>query len=127
MPAKQTILIVEDDDDLRHIFRTTLTLAGYDVMEAGDGLEALRKIDRDPPDLVLLDIMLPHMNGLVVQQEIVAHVLTKETPIVIITGSAADLEHTGAACILRKPVSPDQLVTTVRQCLAAAASARGMV
>jgi CheY-like chemotaxis protein len=121
MDRKQTILVVEDDVDLRRLFRTALTLAGYEVHEAGDGLEALRRIDHAPPDLVVLDVMLPQISGLVVQQEIAAHVLTRQIPVVIITGSSADLGETGAACILRKPISPDQLVNTVRNCLASGA------
>jgi len=118
MARKQTILVVEDDEDLRRLFRTALTLSGYEVEEAGDGLEALQKIDQAPPDLVVLDVMLPQMSGLVVQQEIAAHVLTRQIPVVIITGSAIDLGETGATCLLRKPISPDKLVSTVRSCLA---------
>jgi len=59
MSSRRKILIVEDDEDLRTLFRVTLTLAGYDVQEAGDGLEALRQIDHSPPDLVVLELMLP--------------------------------------------------------------------
>ena len=121
MARKQTILVVEDDQDLRRLFRTALTLAGYEVQEAGDGLEALHKIDHTPPDLVVLDVVLPRMSGLVVQQEIAAHVLTRQIPVVIITGSAIELGETGATCLLRKPISPDQLVDTVRKCLASGA------
>jgi DNA-binding response OmpR family regulator len=121
MARKQTILIVEDDEDLRRLFRTALTLAGYDVQEAGDGLEALHKIDHAPPDLVVLDIMLPQISGLVVKQEIAAHTVTRDIPIVIITGSTIDLGNAGAACILRKPISPDQLIATVKSCLASGA------
>jgi CheY-like chemotaxis protein len=126
MWRKQTILVVEDDEDLRHLFRTSLALAGYDVMEAGDGLEALQKLDQSPPDLVVLDIMLPQISGLVVRQELAAHALTRQIPVVIVTGTATDLDPTDASCILRKPVSPDQLVITVRDCLAAASAARGV-
>ena len=121
MARKQTVLIVEDDEDLRRLFRTALTLAGYDVQEAGDGLEALHKIDHAPPDLVVLDIMLPQISGLVVKQEIAAHTVTRDIPIVIITGSTIDLGNAGAACILRKPISPDQLIATVKSCLASGA------
>src|ERR671912_1534317 len=117
MARKQAILIVEDDEDLRRLFRTALTLSGYEVEEAGDGLEALHKIDHAPPDLVVLDLMLPQISGLVVQQEIAAHVLTRQIPVVIITGSTLELQGLGVSCVLRKPISPDQLVETVRSCL----------
>ena len=73
-----------------------------------------------------LDIMLPQISGLVVRQELAAHALTRQIPVVIVTGTATDLDPTDASCILRKPVSPDQLVITVRDCLAAASAARGV-
>lgn len=121
MARKQTILVVEDDEDLRRLFRTALTLSGYHVQEAGDGLEALHKIDQAPPDLVVLDVMLPQISGLVVKQEIAAQMLTRQIPVVLITGSTLDLGDAGAACVLRKPISPDRLVATVRSCLASGA------
>jgi two-component system phosphate regulon response regulator PhoB len=125
MTRKQTILVVEDDEDLRRLFRTALTLSGYHVEEAGDGLEALQKIDQAPPDLVVLDLMLPQISGIVVQQEIAAHAVTRQIPIVIITGSTLDLGDMKAACLLRKPISPEELIVTVRQCLShGAASAQ---
>ena len=126
MARRQTILVVEDDEDLRRLFRTALTLSGYDVEEAGDGLEALQKIDYSQPDLVVLDVILPEVSGLVVQQEIAAHMVNRDIPIVFITGSALELSEIGSACLLRKPVTPDRLVNTVRSCLAAGSqSVRG--
>jgi CheY-like chemotaxis protein len=113
------ILIVEDDEDLRRMFRTALTLAGYEVTEAGDGLEALQRLDSSPPHLVVLDLLLPGVSGVVVRQEIAAQALTREIPVVVITGSTmleADLD---VACFLRKPVTPDRLVDVVQTCLAA--------
>jgi two-component system, OmpR family, phosphate regulon response regulator PhoB len=125
MSERQTILVVEDDEDLRRLLRTALILAGYDVTEAGDGLEALLRIDQAPPDLVILDIVLPRLSGIAVQQEIAAQALTRQIPIVVITGSAVEPEGMHVACFLRKPVAPEQVVDVVRECLAA--SARGAV
>ncbi len=118
LDRRQTILVVEDDEDLRRLFRTALTLAGFDVVEAGDGMDALRRIDHSPPDLVILDLVLPRVSGLVVQQEITAHAVTRHIPIVVITGSAISAEELQVACFLRKPISPDQLIDAVRNCLA---------
>lgn len=117
MSERRRILIVEDDEDLRSVFRVALTLSGYDVQEASDGLEALRQIDQDPPDLVVLDLGLPLVGGAVVQQEIASHVFTRNIPVVIITGSGKDLSDLKVACVLRKPITPDELVRTVRSCL----------
>lgn len=119
MSERQTILVVEDDEDLRSLFRTALALSGYDVIEAGNGLEALQRIDHSPPDLVILDLMLPDLSGIVVQQEIAAQAITRQIPIVVITGSAIEPGTLNVACFLRKPVSPDQLIATVRTCLTA--------
>ena len=118
---RQTILIVEDDADLRRVWRLALQLEGYDVEEAGDGIAALRHLDNHPPDLVVLDLGLPALDGLSVQQEIAAHAVTRAIPIVIVTGSGRDLSHVDVNCVLRKPIGPDQLVETVRRCMASGA------
>src|SRR5262249_54357752 len=120
MPAKR-ILIVDDDADLRRLFRTTLTIAGYAVQEVGDGVEALQLIENDPPDLVVLDLVLRALDGISVQQELASRALTRDIPIVIVTGSSLDPTGTNVACVLRKPVMPDDLVRTVAECLSAGA------
>ena len=112
------ILIVEDDEQLRQLYRTTLSLAGFDVRQAGDGLQALREIDRDPPDLIVLDLGLPNVSGFGVQQEIAAHAHTRDIPVVVVTGSTLDLNDLNVPCVLRKPVAPDDLVAAVRRCVA---------
>lgn len=114
---QRVILIVEDDAELRRLFRTALTLDGFEVEEAGDGLEALRRLADRPPDVVVLDLGLPTLSGLAVQQEIAAHALTKRIPIVVVTGSARDLNYLDVACVLRKPVTPEELVVVVHNCL----------
>ena len=121
MSERQTILVVEDDEDLRRLFRTALILGGFDVIEAGDGLEALLRIDQSPPDLVVLDLMLPRLSGIAVQQEIAAQAVTRQIPVVVITGSGIDPTGMQVACFLRKPVSPEQLLEVVRECIIAGA------
>ena len=125
MPRKR-ILIVEDDSDLRRMFRTALSLAGFDVDEAGDGLEALRIVEARAPDLVVLDLMLRALDGLSVQQELAARAITSHIPIVIVTASALSLDGVDVACILRKPVLPEELVRTVHHCLIVGAPASGI-
>jgi two-component system phosphate regulon response regulator PhoB len=117
-PLKRTtVLVVEDDHDLRASFRTCLALAGFLVREAPDGIHALRQIDQQPPDLVVLDLMLPNLSGLDVQQEIASNAYTRAIPIVVVTGTSLDLDHLMVSCILRKPILPDELVTAVQRCL----------
>jgi CheY-like chemotaxis protein len=119
----QRILVVEDNTDLRRMFRMALALAGYDVEEAGDGLDALRLVESRAPDLVVLDLVLHSLDGVSVQQELAARPVTSQIPIVIVTGSSIDTDPLDVACVLRKPVMPDELINTVRRCLARGAPA----
>jgi DNA-binding response OmpR family regulator len=112
------ILIVEDDPDLREVFQIALSFEGYEVREARSGFEALRLLDSDPPDLVVLDLGLPGIDGYAVRQELSANALTQHIPVVIVTASTQDLTHLQAAVVLRKPVPPTEVVAMVRQCLA---------
>ena len=121
--AQKRILVVEDNTDLRRMFKTALSLAGFDVDEAGDGIEALQIIELRPPDLVVLDLMLRALDGLSVQQELAARGATAHIPVVIVTGSTISTDNVDVACVLRKPVMPDELVRTVRQCLRSGAAA----
>lgn len=101
------------------MYRTALTLAGFDVQEAVDGLDALRRLEHQQVDLIVLDVLLPDISGISLRQEAAAHAHTRDIPIVIVTGSSMDLSSLDVACVLRKPVSPEQLIATVRRCLKA--------
>jgi DNA-binding response OmpR family regulator len=118
----ETVLIVEDDPDVRRMYRAALSLAGFDIIEAHDGLAALHVLEQRSAHLVVLDLMLPTIDGLTVQQEIAAQAGTRDIPILIVTGSTLPLDDVKVPCILRKPVSPDELVSAVRRCLASGAS-----
>jgi len=120
--ANERVLIVEDDPLVRQMYRSALAFAGFDVTEAHDGLAALHILDQQSTDIVVLDLILPRLDGLTVQQEIAAQAHTRSIPIVIVTGSAQPLDHLAVPCILRKPVASDDLVEAVRRCLAAGTS-----
>jgi DNA-binding response OmpR family regulator len=122
---RQTILVVEDDPSLRQFYRTALMLAGYDVREAADGYDALMIIDTHPPDLVVLDLMLPQVSGHVVRQDLAAQAVTRDIPVVIVTGAdRVEIDALDADCVLTKPVTAEQLIQVVRQCLASPAARR---
>ncbi|WP_349306868.1 response regulator transcription factor RpaB [Lyngbya confervoides] len=111
MSSKSKILIVDDEPMIRRILSTRLTMAGYDVVLATDGEEALTVFKQESPDLVVLDVMMPKLNGLEVCQE-----LRKITdiPIVMLTalGDVADRItglQLGADDYLPKPFSPKEL------------------
>jgi len=118
MPGGRRILVVEDDVELRRMFRLALTVAGFDVQEVGDGLDALRAIDADVPHAMVLDLGLPLVSGHMVLQDLAARAHTRHIAVIVVTGQPADREQIDAACVLRKPVSPDDLVTVVRRCVA---------
>ena len=115
---RKKILVVEDDPSLRELYRTSLTIARYSVIAVEDGLDALRRIESDPPDLVILDMALPRLGGRDVQQELAAHAETRNIPILVVTGTdTRDLNPADFPCILRKPVRPDALIAAVDDCL----------
>jgi CheY-like chemotaxis protein len=117
MTGRQTVLIVEDDSAARRMYRTALGFAGFDIIEAEDGLSALRSLDQYAVDVAILDLMLPTLSGLAVQQEIAANVHTRNIQVIIVTGSNINLDHVDVSCVLRKPISPDRLIDAVRSCL----------
>jgi CheY-like chemotaxis protein len=123
MPTGQTVLVVEDDEHLRQLYRTALTMSGYQVREARSGFEALRMVDSSPVDVVVLDLLLPGVDGFVVRDELAASPGTRSIPIVVVTGAGGDLDHLDVPCLLRKPVSADQVVRAVRRCLPSTAPA----
>jgi DNA-binding response OmpR family regulator len=118
--AQRSVLVVEDNDDLRRIFRDSLRLAGFFVREAPDGPAALRTIEEFPPDLIVLDIGLPTLDGVSVREEIAASTAMRRmplVPVVIVTGLNVEGTLFQDDCVLRKPVSPERLVAVVRDCL----------
>ncbi len=99
------------------MWRTALRLEGFEVIEAGDGLEALKLIEASPPDLVLLDLGLPVVDGVSVRKDLAAQVFSRNIPIVVITGSTDDLSYLDVNCVLRKPVTVDHVVRVVHRCI----------
>lgn len=118
-PARKTILIIEDNQELRQLFGEALTLlGGFDVHEARDGIEALRMIEAQPPDLIILDVGLPTLDGLSVRDVLASRTETSHIPIVIVTGSAVDQDRVTGVRVLSKPVRLSQLVAAVQAALA---------
>jgi DNA-binding response OmpR family regulator len=113
-----TILIVEDDAALRTYYRSVLTLEGYVVVTAEDGVTALKQIEEQPVGAVILDLALPRLRGEDVGREIAAHHAARNIPIVVVTGSdTANLNLDDFACVLTKPVTAEALIRAVRNCL----------
>ena len=109
-----TVLIVDDDPDIRLLLRLELSAEGHQIIEAGDGQEALAALEADDVDLMLLDIMMPVLDGWGVLKALET---TPTPPIVIITALATDddrhvaeLLEAGALDVIAKPFDPGWLV-----------------
>jgi len=115
---RPSVMLVEDDSDLRNVYRATLAFAGFSVRAYANGLDALRGLDLSIPDVVVLDLMMPGVNGFEVRAELRARAQTRRIPVVIVTGLPAEgLGELNVECILTKPFAPDDLVAAVRRCL----------
>ena len=116
--GQRYVLLVEDDAFLRELYRTALRSAGFPVVAVEDGLSALRCIDSAQPRAVVLDLELPRLGGLDVQQELHANPDTQRIPIVAVTGGdTSTLNPDDVAYILRKPVHANELIAAVQRCL----------
>jgi two-component system cell cycle response regulator DivK len=116
------ILVVENQEDLREVLRTLLTGSGYTVIEAADGQTGVAKALAERPDLILMDIQLPVLDGYEATRQIKASANLSETPIIAVSSFAmkGDEEKArGAGCehYVTKPYSPIQLLRIVRSFL----------
>jgi CheY-like chemotaxis protein len=113
------VLVVDDNEDSVRILVKTLQSAGYSVQFARDGIEAILMIRNEGPDLVLLDIMMPRMDGFEVCQAVKANSKTKHIPIVMVTGktdfdSRYKALKLGASDYLMKPIRPFETIQKVK-------------
>lgn len=85
MATNNKILIVEDDSFVMDIYQTKLSQEGYTVIEARDGLEALERLEKEKPDLILLDIIMPRMDGMEVLKKIKEEKKFSDIPVILLT------------------------------------------
>ena len=116
------VLIVEDEPDIRELVVHHLKREGYQVSVAASGEEALRQVQASPPDLVLLDLMMPAMNGLEVCRRLRQDPVTASLPIVMLTAKGDEIDRVlgleiGADDYVVKPFSPKELLARVRAVL----------
>ena len=118
-----TILLVEDNETIRHAFSILLEDSGYRVLQAGTGEEALGVAKRDRPDLVLMDLGLPDVNGLEVTRRLKADPATSASVVVALTGRALETDQAeclaaGCAGYIAKPIDSENLLRTLPDYLA---------
>jgi two-component system, cell cycle response regulator DivK len=114
------ILIVEDHEDNRRILRDLLTSAGFELIEAVDGQQGVAAAGRERPDLILMDIQLPILDGYEATRQINAQPELRATPIIAVTSyalSGDDVKARAAGCddYVTKPFSPRALLAKVRE------------
>jgi two-component system phosphate regulon response regulator PhoB len=119
---KPRILITEDEAALVALLRYNLEKEGYEVDEAGDGQECLVKVAENPPDLILLDWMLPHLSGLEVCRQLRRNPESRNIPIIMVTARAEETDRVrgldvGADDYISKPFSPGELMARIRAVL----------
>lgn len=119
MPATAVdVVVADDDDDIRDLVELKLTQSGYTVRACANGVEALEEIRRQPPNLAVLDVMMPGLSGIDVLREVRADEALKGVRVVLLTARSRDTDvdmgfSTGADDYLIKPFSPRELVHRV--------------
>jgi CheY-like chemotaxis protein len=116
--VSRRVIVADDSAVVRELIAVNLELEGLEVEQCGDGAEALRRIAARPPDLVMLDIVMPVMDGFSALEQIRADPRTASLPVVLVTGraSAADLargRELGVDTYVTKPFEPTELVGAV--------------
>ncbi len=117
-----TVLVADDDDDIRALVAFRLERVGYRVLTAGDGAEALELAVAQTPDLALLDLSMPRLDGYQVTREIRRHDATRRMPVILLTARAQEADvargfETGADDYVKKPFSPQELAARVQAIL----------
>ena len=120
--GQPVILAADDDPDIRELVAFRLERSGYTVLQAADGEEALALALEHKPDLAVLDVMMPKMDGFEVVRRLRAEEATKRMPIIMLTARAQDSDveegfESGADDYLRKPFSPQELRARVQSIL----------
>ena len=117
------ILAVDDEKHIVRLVEITLQREGYEVVTANNGAEALEKVATEKPDLVIMDVMMPEMDGLQALQKLKDDPATADVPVIMLTAKAQDSDvfqgwKSGADLYLTKPFNPQELMTFVRRIFA---------
>ena len=120
--ANETILIIEDDPSVRTLLEKSLSARGYKVSSVNDGLEGLTALESARPDLIIVDIMMPRLDGMTFVKAIKGNADTKPIPVIFLTAkndpkSMIDGINVGAKFYITKPFQLDELVSKVEKAL----------
>ena len=120
--AMKRVLVIEDDKDIVELLRYNLEKDGYQVMASGDGVTGLAQVRKSPPDILILDLMLPKLTGLEICKEVRKDMNLNRLPILILTAKGEEADRVvglelGADDYVTKPFSPRELVARVKALL----------
>lgn len=121
MSAK--ILLIEDDVFLQKMYRKKFQVAGYDVQTASDGEEGVAKSKSFTPDVIVMDVMMPKLNGIAALEQMKADPATQNTPVLILTNlsgtedAEAAVKKGAAAFLVKSDLTPDEIVDKVKAIL----------
>ena len=120
--SKGKVLVVDDEVNITQILEFSIGAEGYEVITAANGEEAIDKARREQPDLIILDIMMPKIDGYEACRILKANPLTKGIPVVLLTAKGRDIDkrlgyEVGATDYIVKPFSPNKLVDRIHQLL----------
>lgn len=120
--SKGKILVVDDEVNITQILEFSIGAEGYEVIAAQNGEEAIDKARREQPDLIILDIMMPIIDGYEACRILKANPLTKHIPVVLLTAKGRDIDkrlgyEVGATDYIVKPFSPNKLIDRIHQLL----------
>lgn len=120
----QKVLVVDDEKHIVRLVQVNLEMAGFQVEMAYNGDEGLRKIIENPPDIVILDIMMPKMSGMDIMKRLQEGSKTKDIPVIFLTAKGQDQDvldgwAAGVSLYLTKPFNPQELIMYVRRILSA--------
>jgi len=124
--SKKTVLVVDDEADVRNFLKAALMEAGFDVILASDGFEALEAVEKHVPDLISLDLVMPRKSGIKFYHDLAKNKTWSKIPIIIVTGHARDdlgksdlreLTMSGPGIYLEKPVKPHNYIAAIKKLL----------
>jgi len=124
MVPQKTVMVVEDEPSIRGLLSMTLECENYHVETASDGQEALTKVERQPPDVILLDLMLPNMDGWELIRTLNGNATTGKIPIIAVSAVARyiDVGEGAVQAFLSKPFDVDTLLVVLEEVLQSARS-----
>jgi DNA-binding response OmpR family regulator len=123
------VLVVDDEDLTRQMISMFLKMDGHEAIEAEDGVEALKQVVKHRPDAIILDVMMPEMDGITVCKKLRAHPATASIPVLMLSGRSqigAEEEglEAGANAYMKKPMDPKEMLVILNKMMMQPASVR---